>query len=384
MSDDFFDTKKPWSFYKDRVLTHYLWPYLSKIRTRGAPILVVDCCAGPGRYRKDGESGSPRIIAERLRDLAERHPATRIRGVYIEKRAGYFAELRTNLAEFGDRALCIHARYQDNLAGIAQLAERASVFLYVDPFTAKELPFDELSKVFGLVHTGSSVEFLLNFDADGVVRWGRSLLRGKGVLVGALLEGEEGERDVEEEPEDSYAELCRVLDGDWWADVLARDEPLREQQERVCEEYKKRLRVLMPYVGGVAIRRKCDSIPKYHMVFGTRHPDGLLLMNDSMARTNQEALDDQFSDGFLFDTAPEGRRPDEEALVRELREVIKQNPGLRRPQVFAKYLEQDSCSAFARYPEKSLMAAVRTLLGHGIIIRRPERGAIDRAQLFLA
>lgn len=74
MSPDFFQSKKPWSPYKDMILAYYLKPYLPKVCSLGKPVVVFDCFAGPGRF-DDGADGSPLIIAKAVRQIADKGKA---------------------------------------------------------------------------------------------------------------------------------------------------------------------------------------------------------------------------------------------------------------------------------------------------------------------
>lgn len=54
-----------------------------------------------------------------------------------------------------------------------------------------------------------------------------------------------------------------------------------EQGEtRILDEYKNNLRKFGYYVEAYPIREALDKKPKYHFVYCTRHPDGIVLMND--------------------------------------------------------------------------------------------------------
>ena len=44
-----FKEKRPWSKYKDFILDYYLTPYIAKVKNLRRPILIIDCCAGPGK-----------------------------------------------------------------------------------------------------------------------------------------------------------------------------------------------------------------------------------------------------------------------------------------------------------------------------------------------
>ena len=90
MSSDFFQSKKPWSPYKDMILSYYLTPYLPKVCSLGKPVVVVDCFAGPGRF-EDGSEGSPLIISKAVREMVGKGKA--VSAVFIEEKRKYFTDI---------------------------------------------------------------------------------------------------------------------------------------------------------------------------------------------------------------------------------------------------------------------------------------------------
>lgn len=46
----FFKRIKPWAEYKNFILDYYLKPYFAKTKKLRKPILLVDCCSGPGKF----------------------------------------------------------------------------------------------------------------------------------------------------------------------------------------------------------------------------------------------------------------------------------------------------------------------------------------------
>ena len=94
---EFFDRKRPWSQYKDRVLDYYLVPYLQKVKKLKRPIVVFDMFAGRGVF-KTGEPGSPLIIAKRLEPLHRANVPVQL--VCIEDLEAHFHVLQRELSKF--------------------------------------------------------------------------------------------------------------------------------------------------------------------------------------------------------------------------------------------------------------------------------------------
>ena len=64
---EFFKEKKSWSLMKDKILSWYLVPYLTKISSLKKTAIIVDGFAGTGFYN-DGSEGSPIIICKTIQE----------------------------------------------------------------------------------------------------------------------------------------------------------------------------------------------------------------------------------------------------------------------------------------------------------------------------
>jgi len=90
---DFFQQKRLWSGVKDRILGTYIVPYLKKVATLQARIMIVDAFAGPGRF-KDGTKGSPLILTE----AAEQFVPDQYVAYFVNHRRAQHEALEKNLA----------------------------------------------------------------------------------------------------------------------------------------------------------------------------------------------------------------------------------------------------------------------------------------------
>ena len=111
MSSDFFQSKKPWSPYKDMILAYYLTPYLPKVCSLGKPVVVVDCFAGPGRF-EDGSDGSQLIIAKAVRQIAEKGKA--VSALFIEEKKKYFQQLKESVKDYQNVCQIVHGSFEDS------------------------------------------------------------------------------------------------------------------------------------------------------------------------------------------------------------------------------------------------------------------------------
>jgi len=174
MSADFFQSKKPWSRYKDMILAHYLTPYLFKVSSLGKPVVVVDCFAGPGRF-EDGTDGSPLLISKAVRQIAKKGKA--VSALFIEEKRKYFQRLQESLKDYQEICRTVHGSFEGSAREIAGMGRSNTVFVYIDPYGIKPLRFDVLAGIYANIARGSSIEVLLNFNASSLVRNGLAALK---------------------------------------------------------------------------------------------------------------------------------------------------------------------------------------------------------------
>ncbi|TWT42184.1 hypothetical protein RAS1_33140 [Phycisphaerae bacterium RAS1] len=281
----FFAFKKPWSRRKDTILAYYLEPYLAKVRRLGRPVLLVDGFAGPGKYG-DGETGSPSIMCEKARSAMEvAGPTVEVWG--IERDAALHRSLESNLSEF-HFFKALSGAFDDYVARIRGKAKTHTTFVYVDPFSASAIDLNRLTQLAApIAETKASVELLLNFNTPIFVRCALAALKRH---VPPPVAGEE---DVGEsyEPGDSGDSpvdldgLDQITGGNWWRDAMSERLSFGEKIDQVVAGIERQLRQRFAEMCWVGIKAKQEHpIPKYHMFFGSRHPDALELMNDAMVK----------------------------------------------------------------------------------------------------
>lgn len=323
MPDDFFARKRPWSKHKDLILGYYLEPYIPKVVKLRRPVLIVDCFAGRGQF-DDGEPGSPLIIANAIQRWREKLPTANIHGLFIESIQQNFERLTVNLAPFTEFATLRHGRFEDHLPYVSRLAAQNTVFLYVDPYNLKGLCFDQMRRVYDQIRmASSSVEVLLNLNAVDFMRWALAALQRIDTwLINQGFVGLEGFEDLYTSAE-PY-ELSAIAGGEYWR-AIGNDDST-EFPEKVAEftkRYEQLLRQLFDHVCSYPVKeRYAHKIPKYMLVYGTRHEDGLELMNDAMCKAREEFLRIEFQEGRLVDMTPEVEIPDLSELDRDLIEQV--------------------------------------------------------------
>lgn len=268
MDAGFFQTKRPWSRYKDFLLRSYLEPYIPKVARLNRPIFIVDCFAGQGKFG-DGEVGSPLIIADVIRRWRDKNIT--ITGQFIEADPGNFKSLQEALSEHGDYCTTSLGSFADTLPLIENRAKQNTVFLYVDPYSVKGLVFDRMKSVYDHVRkSSSSVEVLLNFNVAIFMRWALAALKRTNEMP-----EEEAVESLADDPNESveHRTLTEIAGGEYWIDIASNSElNFIEKLEAFLAEYTKRMRNSFRFVCMFWIKEKYHhQVPKYVLIFGTRH-----------------------------------------------------------------------------------------------------------------
>ncbi len=283
----FFEKKREWSLRKDQILDHYLQPYLAKTTRLRPPILLVDGFAGPGRF-EDGEPGSPLIMCKHATAVAAGGKSIRV--LCIESDHDLFVQLKANLQAI-DIADPREGAFAAVLPEIAALAKTNTVFLYVDPFAISGLEWRSMANVFErLSGSGSSVEILLNFNALAFVRAGLAALKKTTPPIG-LSPDDQNENEFGEVLDLSLERLDGVVGGGWWREILLSESEYSRQIQGVVEGFVRQLKAYFQETCYVPIRKsELQVFPKYFMIFASRHPDALQLMNDAMWNARHDAV----------------------------------------------------------------------------------------------
>jgi len=288
-SDDFFQSKKPWSPYKDMILDYYLKPYLTKVCSLGKSVVVFDCFAGPGRF-EDGTDGSPLIIAKAIRQVTDKGKT--VSAILIEEKKKYFKLLQATVKDYQDICHTKNERFEDSANEIANIGRNSTVFVYIDPYGIKPLRFEILAGIYANIDKGSSVEVLLNFNASSLVRNG----------LAALKYDQQYENEEELDKSMTLKDIDAIAGGDYWRDIVTSDISFAEKEAQCVVAYMDLMKKYFDKVCFYSIKEKYEHIiPKYRLLFGSRHEDAFMLMNDAICNARDKFLGKQCIDGYLFD-----------------------------------------------------------------------------------
>jgi hypothetical protein len=194
------------------------------------------------------------------------------------------------------------------------------------------------------------------------MRWALAVVRRQAELPGEVAEEADYLADDPTEPVE-LATLDAIAGGNYWREVaLDPAVPFAQKIERFTEQYLERLVESFTYAAAYEVKEKYEHrVPKYVLVYGTRHPDGLGLMNDGMCKARLEFLGRQFKQNVLFDCTPEGEAPDTEGLRRDLLEILGRGRAMSRKELRVEALQRH----FGKFLTKDINAAVGELLRSG-------------------
>jgi len=233
----------------------------------------------------------------------------------IDSEEELFRQLTKSVEPF-PFATAKHGKFSDYIDDIEKQAKNHSVFLYVDPWTVEGLEWERMDRIFQhLIISNMSIEILLNFNAPSFVR------RGLAALKLAIPESDPEIEDAEEmdapfATPPSIERLNLVVGGDWWQPILKSSASFPRKVQNltngVCSRLSKRFKEVCHH----AIKAlPHHTVPKYFLIFASRHHDALILMNDQMAKSRQTLADlAKPKDPTLFEMRPTDLVPDIERL----------------------------------------------------------------------
>lgn len=346
--DDFFEGKRPWSVIKDEVLGSYLPAYLAKVNKLGRPILIVDGFAGPGVF-DDGSAGSPVIICS----SAEKSAKGNYKAFFLNKSRNHHDKLLSVLAKgnWSGEATAILGDTTELLTLLPQYIKDHTVFLYLDPFGPTGSPFS-LLEPFLTREARFSTEIVLMMHMPIVHRLASR---------NAVQEGRENDPIIQQH----HTIMSDVFGGDYWKPIMISEDLSPEEREtKLIDAYKAKLASYLPYVGACPVRASEQKRIKYFIVFASRHPDAMLLMNDAMAKAYSKQMHISAVSGTLFEktTWEDERFP--VGLREEIVSQVTRNPGLSRSDLWLKIVQAN----FMRYLEKEYRQTVQQLVDEGELL----------------
>jgi hypothetical protein len=162
-----------------------------------------------------------------------------------------------------------------------------------------------------------------------------------------------------------HERMSAVFGGDYWQEMMwdtVVDRGSRERQ--LMDAYRNRLAKYLPYTGMCPVRETPGSPVKYFIVFASRHPDAMLLMNDAMADAYFGHMHQTSMQGTLFSEVGWKAMRSPEQLEPVIVATIQQNPGKSRKFIWSQIVQAD----FMRFTQSEFNSSLIKLATAGAII----------------
>ena len=313
-TDKFFNSKRAWSKYKDLILDYYLTPYIPKILHLRKPLFLIDCCAGQGKF-DDDSFGSPLIMIQKAETYIEK--GNDIKCLFFEKNKGCFSKLKMEVPK-KNCYLVYNEDFNLRIPQISKLADDNSLFLYIDPYGVKDLDFNKLSVIYQKIANGKSIEVIITFNA-------RALIRNGIIALGKEVPSELTDEFVDEKINSKGMTVNRITTiagGSYWKEIVQDNElTFQIKEQLITQGYINELKKYFANVASFPVIDKYRHVPKYEIIFATRHTDGFLIMNDAMYLARRKFCESEFCDGRLFDVTPESEKKDFELIKTKIIET---------------------------------------------------------------
>lgn len=411
-TDTFFtDEKKPWSKVKDELLYCYLVPYTQKIFTTGRTLIYIDCFAGSGAFGGLKEipaftindqnfpenAGSP-IIALKALEMAKLNSKgdPKYRMHLVEKKYGNNLIEIIQKSQFKSLYKQNHITiYQDDfkevVPGIVKKEtanKKCNLFCYVDPFGIKDLKMKVFQSLFR--NNLYSIELLINFNSFGFFRYAcaykKALIKERKILEIS----NEGYERIESETQDIKTNrdkktfLDEILGCDKWEEIIddfhSEKIDCYEAERRISKLYKEQLKSVLnfKYVLDIPISVEEKKIPKYRMIYATKHPDGAVIMGDVMVKRKElihDLIIEKNQQKTLFDEKDYENKDiikknlyslitNQEQRIADLTAKFYDKFGIIHTKInnILKDLEKENYIKIRRYPELTATGRVATFL----------------------
>ncbi len=322
--NEFFKAKRPWSKIKDQIIGSYLVPYLNKVSKLGHKIVIVDAFAGPGIF-EDGGKGSPLIICE----VAEKQGPGEYLAIFANMDKESHTKLKEALKKYIEtkKAVTIFGKAQDLLEELRNIVENATLFIYLDPFGLTGCEFKLLEPYFGR-DKRFSTEIMINMSMPTLHR----LSTPEAVR----------ERRISLRTEKLNQTLTDILGGEYWKEIMWSKMPPQEKEKRIVEKYVSLLKQYLPFVGFCPVRERLDRRVKYYMIFASRHPDALVLMNNIMHKAYFEIMHEIQFKGTLFEKIIDWKDVEKGENIEDIiLEYVEKKPGISRKELWIEIVEKN-------------------------------------------
>ncbi|MGH2506990.1 MAG: three-Cys-motif partner protein TcmP, partial [Ktedonobacteraceae bacterium] len=259
--DDFFLQMHEWSDRKLQLLQKYV-DAAAKILGKIDTIYYVDGFAGRGTYF-DGSQGSPMRIADLAQRFEREGKPYSFRCLNVEENDSHFANLAEQTAKYGKIVRNFHGRFADHLDTILQIIGAHPTVFFLDPFGLKGIEWSAVKKI---IDRSAPTDIWIRFDHTDVRRL-------------------DGNFEVNEHKFHILSAVFGIPDASHLHALLDAGNTPAERIQSCLDLYLRQLKQTfqqaknLGYANAYTIR-SLEEDYKYHLLFATAHPKGIILASD--------------------------------------------------------------------------------------------------------
>lgn len=324
---------------------------MKKVNTLNKPIILVDSFAGPGIFKENSEEGSPIMICK----IAEKYVPNNYMAILVNKYKSHHDELSISLNEFikSKKAFTIHGSAVELLEELSKVVTNQTLFIYLDPFGLNGSDFNTLKKFLSRTKRHST-ELLINLSIPTIIRYS--------CLQAIQKNG------INSDIQKKHNIVSKALGGDYWKEILLDTNiQSKERQEKIINEYIKKLKEFMPYVGYCRVYEKDErSKLKYAIIHASRHPDAQFLMNDIMYDVYSQHIWERYSTDTLFEQLKwDDVIPEEyfQQLEADIIKLVRVKGNIKRKNIWQLF----TLHRFMRYHSKHFKSKISELVKRGVL-----------------
>lgn len=179
----------------------------------------------------------------------------------------------------------VNKRFSEAVPEILSKIGHAPALFFIDPFGPTAVHFSHLLPI--LKRGQSATELIINFDTDGLQR-----------IADAAQSKSGNPKTVKSIPTNIQNVSDIIGREDWLEKYQSGNFSTQEKQKILLSLYIENLAKFGYAVVTYPIRESLGKPTKYHLIYCTRHNDGVFLMNDFIFEEENSMLEDYFSDSL--------------------------------------------------------------------------------------
>jgi three-Cys-motif partner protein len=278
--DKFFANPKIWSKRKHRLLGKYLPPFSAKVGSWAKLIYCIDGFAGAAKY-EDGSPGSPLMMAQLADKCASWKRPVGLRLINVENNPDNYKSLKYITQEWESKGIVsnLEGQFGNLVPTILSTISTDPAFFFIDPYGPTYIHFSHLLPV--LKREQRATELIINFDADGLRR------------IADTMHSRTSTQQAIKASLTNIENVTEIIGSDQWKEHYEKGTlPTQERENILLQIYMENIAKHDYTVTAYPIRKSIKDSPKYFLVYCTRHPDGVVLMNNFIREEEDSLLEE--------------------------------------------------------------------------------------------